>query len=121
MAGSLFIANKKPYQPLVVLILLILGLIFSGLAIFYTELKEIIYIKFSFFFVFNIMVTLQLIKLVWKSKIVDYKVIFGMMSGFISLGLLGYFIFMTIELFSNGSFSGLTIIEELTISQRLLL
>ncbi|MGB5458975.1 MAG: potassium channel family protein, partial [Eudoraea sp.] len=44
---------------------------------------------------------------VWKSKKVTRGVIFGLMSGYISLGLVGFFICMSVEIIEPDSFSGL--------------
>ncbi len=64
------------------------------------------YIQFGIYFAFYLVVTYEIIKQVWYSKRVDKKVIFGMISGFISLGLIGFFIYMSIELANPESFKG---------------
>ena len=48
-----------------------------------------------------------MIKQVWQAKIVNKNVIFGLISGYISLGLIGFFVCLAIELASPGSFEGL--------------
>ena len=65
------------------------------------------YIRFSAFFVFYIIITLEVVKQVWKAKTVDKSVIFGLMSGYICLGLLAFFAFVSIEMTSPNSFKGL--------------
>ena len=42
-------------------------------------------------------VTITLIKQIWDSKIVDKSVFLGLMSGYISLGLITFFMFLAIE------------------------
>jgi hypothetical protein len=54
-------------------------------------------------------VTLQIIGQVWNAETVNRSVIFGMMCGYISLGLLGFFTFFIIELATPGSFNGILI------------
>jgi hypothetical protein len=64
-------------------------------------------IRLVAYFVFYTMVTSELMKQVWKSKIITKNVIIGLMSGYICIGLLGFFMFLTIEILSPGSFNGL--------------
>ncbi|MEL6917984.1 MAG: potassium channel family protein [Bacteroidota bacterium] len=66
-----------------------------------------ILIRLSIYFIFHIIVTLNIIKQVWGAKFVSKNVIIGLMSGYISLGLLAFFLFMSIELIEPGSFQGI--------------
>ena len=66
------------------------------------------FIKMSSYFLFYVLVTFELIKQVWKSSVVNENVIIGLISGYISLGLLGFFICISIEMVSPGSFLGFT-------------
>ena len=71
-------------------------------------LKFFIYLKF---FLFYILVTFDLIKHVWHAKSILRNVIFGLLSGYISLGFIGYFIFLSVNLGHPNSFAGLNVIE----------
>ncbi|WP_386806958.1 ion channel [Lutibacter holmesii] len=62
----------------------------------------------SAYFLFYALVTVELIKQVWKSSVVNGNVIIGLISGYISVGLLGFFICISIEMISPGSFLGFT-------------
>lgn len=62
--------------------------------------------RISVYFVFYIIVTWNIIRQVWKAKQVTKNVVVGLMSGYISLGFLGFFLFMSIELTNPGAFSG---------------
>ena len=70
------------------------------------ESRSISLLRLSGYFLFYIVVTIQIIKQVWFAKWVNKNVIFGLTSGYISLGLIGFFIFLTIELVIPGSFQG---------------
>ena len=70
------------------------------------ESRGISLLRLSGYFLFYIVVTIQIIKQVWFAKWVNKNVIFGLTSGYISLGLIGFFIFLTIELVMPGSFQG---------------
>ena len=72
--------------------------------------------KFVMLFAFLIAVEYQIIWQIWHTKKVNKKVIFGMMSGYISLGFIGFFIFLSQEIFSPGSFSGLIISDSSSIN-----
>lgn len=74
------------------------------------------YVKFGLYFIFYILVTLEIIKQVWRAKKVNKSVIFGLMSGYIALGFLAFFAFMTIEFVAPNSFNGLAI--DTTIAQK---
>ncbi|MGB2116092.1 MAG: ion channel [Flavobacteriaceae bacterium] len=49
-----------------------------------------------------------MIKQIWDSKIVDKSVFLGLMSGYLSLGLIAFFMFLAIESSFPNSFDGLS-------------
>lgn len=53
------------------------------------------------------MVAWNIIQQVWRAKFVNRNVILGLMSGYISLGFLAFFLFMSIELTHPGAFQGI--------------
>ena len=59
------------------------------------------------YFLFHIVITTGIIKQVWRAEQISDNVIFGVISGYISLGLIGFFICLSIELLHPGSFRGL--------------
>jgi len=65
------------------------------------------YIKFVIYFAFYSLVTFEIIRQVWNAEAVNKNVIFGLMSGYVALGLLGFFAFFCIELTIPNSFNGL--------------
>ena len=88
---------------------LFLGLLFTlGLSMISQSASDDTYLKLrlGFYFSFYIVITLEIIKQVWKTSKVNKNVIIGLMSGYITLGLLGFFLFVTIELFNPNSFGG---------------
>jgi len=109
-AGMLFIAHKK------VLVRVFLGLFALALVVFGwnfvgkpEQLGPLEYVRLAVYFVFYIVVTIEIIKQVWKAQKVNRNVIIGLMSGYIAIGLLGFFLFLTIEIMHPGAFSGLLI------------
>ncbi|MEI6866669.1 ion channel [Flavicella sp.] len=57
-------------------------------------------------FLFYVFVTIEIIKQVWDSQRISSNIIFGLISGYVSIGLIGYFFFISIELTVPGSFLG---------------
>ena len=69
--------------------------------------KSFDYLKLASYFMFYAIVTWEIIKQVWKAKVVGKNVILGLISGYISLGLLAFFLCLTIEIIDPNSFSSL--------------
>jgi len=63
---------------------------------------------FGIYFLFYTAVTLELIRQVWNAPIIRKNVIIGLMCGYISLGLVFFFIFLSINTYVPGSFSGVS-------------
>jgi voltage-gated potassium channel len=68
------------------------------------EEKNFYVVKTGIFFIFYLVVTYEIIQQVWKAKNVNKNVIIGLVSGFVSLGLIGFFICLSIEMFYPNSF-----------------
>ncbi|OUR94553.1 hypothetical protein A9Q87_02655 [Flavobacteriales bacterium 34_180_T64] len=61
-------------------------------------------IQLGIHFLFHAIVTYQIILQIWNAKRVNNTVVIGLMSGYISLGFIAFFLFSTIELIEPGSF-----------------
>jgi hypothetical protein len=70
-------------------------------------------VKLLVYFFFYSVVTVQLILQVWHAKEVNARAMMALMAGYISLGLVGFFIFSTIEFYHPGSIHGLGSMEKL--------
>jgi voltage-gated potassium channel len=107
--GCLFAYHKKLLFSVLTGLLLLGG----GISVFQmlgVELQEYYsFIKLGSFFLFYSLVSLEIIKQVAKAKTIKRNVILGLMSGYISLGFLAFFLFLTIEIIEPDSFSGLII------------
>lgn len=108
ITGTLLISHRKKLVKFFVLLFLI-SLISFGFDFFDrpTSFGFVEYTRLIVYFLFYIVVTVEIIKQVWRAKKVSKNVIMGLMSGYISIGLLGFFLFMSIELMTPGSFNGL--------------
>ncbi|WP_462248496.1 ion channel [Ekhidna sp.] len=108
--GILLISKNKPltrfFISLFILSLVVFGSNFLDRATTFNRLE---YIRLVIYFVFYATVTINIIGQVWKAQEVNKNVIFGLMSGYISLGLLGFFLFLSIQIIEPGSFNGILI------------
>jgi hypothetical protein len=111
LAGILLISKKKKLHGFYVslFILSIVVILFSS----YLVRDDIVfrYIRFAILFSFYCFVTYEIIAQVWQSTEVNRGVILGLMSGYICLGLVGFFTCLAIELAEPGSFNGLPALE----------
>jgi hypothetical protein len=109
ISGMVLISKKKLFKTLFVVlfsgmfILFLLNLIKGG------EREGLSFIRFGVYFLFYISVTIEVITQVWNAKTVNKNVIVGLMSGYVSIGLLAFFVFSSIELSTPDSFKGLLV------------
>lgn len=106
--GCFLIGNNKKFQLRLIILFSAIGGVFVVSPWIWADTGFLKYAQFILFFVFHLLITYHIIRLLWYTREVDKTIIFGMMSGYISLGFLGFFIFMSLELINPGSFSGLT-------------
>lgn len=66
-------------------------------------------ISLAVYFVFYVSITIEIVKQILRATLVNKTVIYGLMSGYVTLGLIAFFIFFTIELISPGSYHGVLI------------
>lgn len=105
-AGVVLISKKPKLMWFGMAMLFVSAVVFAistGLAI---NSRELGFIRMTGYFLFYLVVTLEILKQVWFAEQVNKNVIFGLISGYISLGLIGFFICLTIELVIPGSFMG---------------
>ena len=117
-AGIILVLNRKGLSRLL-LLLFFLSLTLLVLNLINKESSDTTnYFKFGAYFLFYAVVTLEIIRQVWQSKVVQKNVILGLISGYISLGLLSFFTCLTIEIIYPNSYSGLN--PSLEISDQLM-
>jgi len=115
LSGMLFFIKKRvQILGASILFAIILG-IFLFNTISNSEDSSIRYLRLITYFTFYSFVTFQIIRQVWSAQTVNKSVIFGLMSGYISLGLLGFFTLFCVELAVPGSFNGILIDSSIAI------
>ena len=111
LAGILLISKRKKLTWVLGILFIISALIFGSSMITRSGEGQILS-RLSIYFLFHIIVTWNIIQQVWKAKKVGKNVIIGLISGYISLGFLAFFLFMSIELVNPGSFQGSLLNQE---------
>ena len=113
LSGILMMYKTKKLRHFIIfLVTIALYLAFRNQVVIQkNEVTEII--RVTVYFVFYILVTIEIMKQIWNSKIITSNVIIGLISGYICIGLLGFFMINTIEMLSPGSFNGLDLVTNL--------
>ncbi|RDY58728.1 ion channel [Flagellimonas nanhaiensis] len=106
LAGILMISKRKKLTWFFILLFAVSVGIFGSSMIYRQESQANILMRLSIYFVFHIVVAWNIVQQVWRAKRVNKNVILGLMSGYISLGFLAFFLFMSIELTHPGAFQG---------------
>jgi len=105
--GIVLISKKKKTMWFLITLMLITGFVI-GFSFLDNRNKEVFdFIRISSYFLFYIIVTVELIKQVWHTKLITKNVFYGVISGYISLGLIGFFLCLAIELSHPNSYTGI--------------
>ena len=98
MAGVVFVSHKRRLYIFLLVLLILSGIIFVleilGLQIY----ERLNFVRLACFFAFYGVVSLEIIKQVTNAQDVNKNVILGLISGYISLGLLASMILRSISL-----------------------
>ncbi len=112
LAGMLIISQKKWITRFFILLFVVAAFIFGSSMINRQESETNVLMRLTVFFVFHIVVTWNIIQQVWRAEYVNKNVILGLMSGYVSLGFLAFFLFMSIALTHPGAFQGILLNTE---------
>lgn len=114
--GINLIENKK--LSIVVTILFLATAVASGLTMFSASALNLDFFRFGFYFLFYTLITAEIVKQIWQIKEVSKDLIIGVISGYITLGLIGFFIFMAVEMAQPGSFDSSLFTENVGLEQK---
>lgn len=106
LTGLLLVSKNRGLLIFCVLLLVISSGIFGVDNLNARHSKVYLITRIVCYFLFYTLVALQIIKDIWRSEMVNKAVIFGLISGYISLGLIGSFLFMFVAWIEPGSFTG---------------
>lgn len=108
IATGILLVSKQKKLVWFLIILFVIALSAFGNSLFSeVERSEFILTRLSVYFLFYIIVTANIIQQIWREKEVDKTVIIGLMSGYIALGFLAFFMLVSIELITPNSFTGI--------------
>ncbi|MDC7999151.1 ion channel [Gilvibacter sediminis] len=120
LTGLVLVSKKGRYFWFFVLLLLISSGLFGVDSLFEVDSANLKIVRIGCYFVFYTLVALEIIRQVWVAKQVNKNVIYGLVSGYISLGLIGCFIFVLIEWLNPGSFQGDMMVEAISNGRELI-
>jgi hypothetical protein len=109
--------EKRSVRLLISTLFLITGFLF-GFLLFDQNNQTLTQLSFGFYFLLYVIITYEIIKQIWAIKGVAKDLIYGVMSGYISLGLVSFFIFLAIEIAVPGSFSSSFFTDSMTIGEK---
>ncbi len=109
IAGIILISKKKKLVWLFIFFLLIEVLLFGSSFIENIDVFLFYKINFFFSFLFYSTITYEIINFVWLAKVISRSEIFALISGYISLGFIGFFIFLSVDLWYPNSFNGILV------------
>ena len=109
LAGILLIMKHKKWTRFFIILFIIVAIVFLLNLINHRNNALFDAIRMGVYFLFYVVVAFEIIRQVWKAVHIGSNVILGLISGYISLGLLGFFICYSIEMKFPGSFHGLEI------------
>jgi len=106
-SGVLLVSKKKRlFRFMLIFLVISIGIVMTGFID--SEIDNTVnYIKLCSYFLFFGLVTIEIIRQVWNAKIIGKNVILGLISGYISIGLLAFFLCLSIEIIQPNSFTGM--------------
>lgn len=105
-SGINLISGHKQLMWFFIVLFLAAIYLFGADLLVRTANNERILLRMSIYLLFTAVIALSLIKQVWRAKTMTDNVIMGLISGYISLGFMSFFLFMLIELTHPGAFKG---------------
>ncbi len=107
LAGILLISKRKKLMFFFIFLFFVDILDIGSRLVGFGDREVFKSVRMGVYFLFYVVVTSAIIFQIWTAKKVNEVVILGVISGYISLGLVGFFICFSIEMVHPGSFQGL--------------
>ncbi|MEM6719370.1 MAG: ion channel [Bacteroidota bacterium] len=105
--GILLISQHRKWMWFLIVLFIVSILIFGSDMLIHTQNENTFLLRLFIYFLFHCVVTFYIIYQIWKAEVVNRNVIIGLISGYISIGFLAFFLFMAIELTNDNAFRGL--------------
>ncbi|KZL19014.1 Ion channel [Pseudovibrio axinellae] len=117
IATGMLVTLKKRAYFRVVAVLLVCSLVLFMLDFPVLHNVDRLVPQLTIYFIFHSVVAIVLIEQMLAAKVENYRIVLGVLSGYISIGMVGFFLFILIEHTQPGSFRGLPIENVATHSQ----
>ncbi len=104
--AGILLTHNKPKLKRILIALILCSVTVFGIQLSLPDL-DLSLLRITINFLFYLLVTFELVTQVWKAQVVSTNVIAGLISGYISLGFIGYFICMSIVILNPTSFGGI--------------
>ena len=111
LAGLFIIPLRSHFRKVFFFLVFVLLAEFLLSSMGYLSLKSRTYIRFFSYFLLYVVITYHLIVQIWKANEVDLTMIMGLISGYISLGLIGFFMLSTIDMLQPEAFEGVRVLS----------
>jgi hypothetical protein len=112
--------SKKKYLMWFYTLLFLVSLVFFGLDVVNENSTGAnLTRRFFIYFLFYTTVTYSIVQQVWKAKKVSQNVIIGLISGYISIGFIAFFLFSSLEIYTTNSFIGSLFAEGFNLAEKL--
>ncbi|HHP7241543.1 MAG TPA: ion channel [Cyclobacteriaceae bacterium] len=106
-AGINLISRNKLLMWFFIALFLIALFLFGSNFFIKSESTDNLLLRVAIYLLFSTVISISLIQQVWKASFVNKNVIMGLVSGYISLGFVSFFLFMLIEIINPGAFKGI--------------
>lgn len=112
VAGINLMSSNKRLMGFFIALFIVAAYLFGADLIMRNPDTDRIMMRMVIYLLFSAAITISLIKQVWKATQVTDNVIMGLISGYISLGFMSFFLFILIELNDPGAFKGVLLQSE---------
>ncbi|MGK0385872.1 MAG: voltage-gated potassium channel [Patiriisocius sp.] len=109
---------SKSKKKIIITVIFLATAFTSGFAMFDTNISNLNLLRFAFYFLFYVIITFEIVKQIWMITEVSKDLIMGLISGYICLGLVGFFIFMAVEIIHPGSFQSSLFTDSYSINEK---
>ncbi|MFT6415385.1 MAG: hypothetical protein ACJARZ_000721 [Dokdonia sp.] len=114
--GIYLISNKK--LKLFITTLFLFVAILSGFTFLEKESDTLNLLRFAFYFIFYIVLTFEIIHQIWHITEISRNLFIGVISGYLSLGLVGFFIFLAVEIVTPGTFQSELFVDLISVEEK---
>ena len=107
----IFLKKKRKIRNFMIFLVISTGVLIGSFILSDLSNNVVWTIRAFIYLMFYLVVMLEIVSQVWKLKEIGLKALFGMISGYISIGLIGYFFLTLVYLQDAEAFSNLELVD----------